>query len=217
MASQSERRPEAVKRRIPPQRFSANFSWRRCSAVYATVCGMNPREKARNKGTEGFLSRRRNVRARRFDLRDASRPVAPDSAFGMTVWEAGTAMHDEWPCHTGPKRGCRAEVPGATFKAKTHPKRQKQIPRRYAPRDDTNYTAKSPRARDGKARGALGTRARSARARARRGNGCRLEPGEKHVAAPWATRAAAASCDGRRIGVHAPKACADPTLGTTPP
>jgi hypothetical protein len=39
-------------------------------------------------------------------------------------------MHGEWPCCTGPKRGCRAEVPGATFKAKTHPKRQKQIPRR---------------------------------------------------------------------------------------
>jgi hypothetical protein len=53
----------------------------------------------------------------------------PDSAFGMTVRGTGTAMHTEWPCYTGPKRGCRAEVPGATFKAKTHPKRQKQIPR----------------------------------------------------------------------------------------
>src|ERR1700680_4815003 len=54
---------------------------------------------------------------------------APDSALGMTVRGTGTAMHDEWPCHTSPKRACRAKVPGATFKAKTHAKKQKQIPR----------------------------------------------------------------------------------------
>ena len=95
-------------------------------------------------GRRGGHPKRRGTKAQR----DSSRA-------GGTFGREGRAR--QRVRNDGPGGGHSDAQPRVTVAHGTHPKRQQQIPRRYAPRDDTKHTAKVPRARDGEARrGALG-------------------------------------------------------------